>query len=326
VIDQARELGCHHVHFTGGEPLLRDDITDLSKYVIDRGLSLRLQTNGELFGESVARSLRSVGVGDVMFSLDSCDPSVVTDLRGLNSSHSVARAVDVALSLGFHVRVNAVITSLNATSLIETARQVIGWGVGTFSAFYFSPIGRGRNRLDLWVEPEAYIAHWRIWSDQLRDMRESTVAADIIVEKGYATWDEAGNIVTDHFTGCGGGCQHVYRDRDYLIVRSDGAVYPCILLVDAEPLGNVLTSSLEAIWARSPGWEIMARRREGACASCDHWTVCGGGCAGYARVLDGDSRKADVRCRYGKLVPLCPIMKYNFRRSKLGGSSEDVTS
>ena len=45
IIDNAKESNVKVIRFTGGEPLLRDDIWDLAKYVKERDLELRLNTN-----------------------------------------------------------------------------------------------------------------------------------------------------------------------------------------------------------------------------------------------------------------------------------------
>lgn len=48
IVDNAKESGIKAIRFTGGEPLLRDDIWDLAKYVKEKNLELRLNTNAVL--------------------------------------------------------------------------------------------------------------------------------------------------------------------------------------------------------------------------------------------------------------------------------------
>lgn len=48
IIDNAAKVGVPIIRFTGGEPLLRDDIWELAEYAKKKNLELRLNTNGVL--------------------------------------------------------------------------------------------------------------------------------------------------------------------------------------------------------------------------------------------------------------------------------------
>jgi radical SAM protein with 4Fe4S-binding SPASM domain len=52
VLDQACDLGCLKVTFTGGEPLLRGDMKELYSYARQKGLLVSLFTNGRLLDQS----------------------------------------------------------------------------------------------------------------------------------------------------------------------------------------------------------------------------------------------------------------------------------
>ncbi|PIY82331.1 MAG: heme biosynthesis protein, partial [Candidatus Omnitrophica bacterium CG_4_10_14_0_8_um_filter_44_12] len=48
MIDSIKKAKISIVRFTGGEPLLRNDIFELIKYAKSKGLKIRLNTNGSL--------------------------------------------------------------------------------------------------------------------------------------------------------------------------------------------------------------------------------------------------------------------------------------
>ncbi|MGM0471337.1 MAG: putative heme d1 biosynthesis radical SAM protein NirJ1 [Bacillota bacterium] len=56
--------------FSGGEPLLRDDILTLVEYAASQGIRPTISTNGTLITPQVAQQLKDVGVGYVGVSLD----------------------------------------------------------------------------------------------------------------------------------------------------------------------------------------------------------------------------------------------------------------
>lgn len=326
VLDQAISLGCEDFHLSGGEPLLRKDLFDLIACILDKNVGLRLQTNGKLLTKANAKQLNALGLKDLMISLDGHTAGICDAQRGIGSYQGAIEGIRNALDEGLNVRVNAVLTTMNSEHFPEIVDLAILMGVKTCSSFYFTPIGRGSPHRNLWINPLDYIRLFSRLTSKLSQMNSIYRDTDIIVEKAYATWSEALSMSIDGFTGCGGGCGHVLSNRDYLIVRCDGNIYPCILLIDSPfSLGNVKHEALEEIWRDAKAWQILDRERaKSECGDCSHIGLCNGGCAGYANILSGSHSRPDPRCIKGEVVPLCPIMKYNFKNDRLGGSSDDV--
>lgn len=315
----AVNLGCRHVHLTGGEPLLRDDIEEILSAALGLGLEIRLQTNGLLLDGSCAERLRNLGLHSIMISLDSDRPYEHDAMRGLGTWSSAVEAILAARDAGLTVRVNSVITTVNWHRIHQTARFVRQLGIKTFSAFYFSPIGCGSDMRDVWIAPMEYWAYWRELTNNLQhdpDLDDM----DIVIEKGYASWQEAMKIDVSDFSGCGGGCLHTYGKRDYLIVRCDGNVYPCIMGIDGAPLGNIRCQPLGEIYYSSPQWDSLKPTKDPYCTDCKYYALCNEGCRYYPNTISSH----DGRCIYGVLIPLCPIMKYNTKTDCFGGSSDDV--
>lgn len=326
VVDEAISLGCEEFHLSGGEPFLRKDLFDLIDSILSKNVELRLQTNGKLLTKLNARQLHSLGLDNLMISLDGPTMETCDALRGTGSYDGAIGGIRNALEAHLNVRVNAVLTKSNSYSFLEIVKLVDSMGVKTCSSFYFTPIGRGSQHQNLWIPPREYIKLFSVLSSEISRYSLNANKIHIIMEKAYATWKEATSISIEGFTGCGGGCGHVLNKRDYLIVRCDGNVYPCILLIDTPfSLGNVKNESLEKIWRYAKNWRILNREHAAnECGDCIHLGLCNGGCAGYANMLSGSYSRPDPRCIKGETVPLCPIMKYNFKNNRLGGSSYDV--
>lgn len=185
-----------------------------------------------------------------MISLDSWDEQIHDAIRGTGTWKKAIAAIKTAKNIGLKVRVNSVLTQKNMNSIFETAKYVKSLGVKDYSAFYFSPIGCGKDRRDLWIPPIEYFRYWNNLQRKI-ESEKSLCDMNIVIEKGYASWEEAKNLEIDGFTGCGGGCLNTFKNRDYLIVRCDGNVYPCIMAVENEPLGNVKEKELREIYVSS---------------------------------------------------------------------------
>ena len=70
VLDDLTQFGVPSVLFSGGEPLMRQDLFDLIGYAGDIGLRTVISTNGTLISADVAKTIKEKGVSYVGISLD----------------------------------------------------------------------------------------------------------------------------------------------------------------------------------------------------------------------------------------------------------------
>ena len=129
IIRAFAKLGFNKVRLTGGEPLLRRNITDIAARIraVPGIEKLALTTNGVLLAD-MAASLKNSGVDAVNISLDTTDENNYQRLTGVNALSKVLRGIDAALTVGIgSVRINAVlIRNVNdgdAENLIALARE-----------------------------------------------------------------------------------------------------------------------------------------------------------------------------------------------------------
>lgn len=66
VLDQARRLGVLQVAFSGGEPLLREDIVELVRHAHDIGLLTRISTNGLGLDRELVSRLKGAGLEKII--------------------------------------------------------------------------------------------------------------------------------------------------------------------------------------------------------------------------------------------------------------------
>lgn len=92
LIDQAAAAGIIKFGFTGGEPLLREDLEELVARAAARHMSVSIDTNGAGLDEETALRLKKAGVSNICVSVDSPDPKVHDRLRRLKGSHGKALA------------------------------------------------------------------------------------------------------------------------------------------------------------------------------------------------------------------------------------------
>jgi MoaA/NifB/PqqE/SkfB family radical SAM enzyme len=115
------------VILTGGEPSLHPELPQIVAYARERGLHVRMITNGTQLAEpALARELRAAGLQLVHVSVYSVRPEVEAELRGVPGTLERAfAAIDNALSVGIEVNINSVINALNADHLHENVEHFI---------------------------------------------------------------------------------------------------------------------------------------------------------------------------------------------------------
>lgn len=103
-------LGVNKIRLTGGEPLVRRDLPELIRKLVDvPGISdVGLTTNGILFGEQ-AQSLFDAGLRRVNISLDALDPVKFKEVTRREGYEKVVESIHIAKDVGFDpIKVNAV--------------------------------------------------------------------------------------------------------------------------------------------------------------------------------------------------------------------------
>ena len=126
------ELGVKKVRITGGEPLLRTDLSRLIAMLaeVDGVEDLTLTTNGYLLALQ-AQQLRDAGLHRVTVSLDSLDEDTFKKMNGRGLSvrrvlQGIERAADAGLA---PVKINAVVQKgVNDHTVVDLARRFKGTG------------------------------------------------------------------------------------------------------------------------------------------------------------------------------------------------------
>jgi MoaA/NifB/PqqE/SkfB family radical SAM enzyme len=245
LLKSAQELGVSVINFTGGEPLMREDLPGIVGSV-DKDLSTTaLFTNGWHLWERCAE-LKGAGLDSLYVSLDSSDPHEHDRLRGLSGLFDrAARGIDSALSAGFSVGVSCCVSpeSFRGGELdrvIELARRLRVHEVIVYDA---TPTGRCAGREDLmgnvgWLEE--MIA-------SVRRYNEDPAYPGVLV---YAY------TASHRSVGCCSGVNYFY-------LSPWGDVCPCDF--NHMIFGNALEEPLYRIWDRMTSLPDFACARWGYC-------------------------------------------------------------
>lgn len=130
IVEVASEFGVNKVKLTGGEPLLREDITEIIREIrknpkID---DLSLVTNGTKL-QSIAKDLKKAGLDRINIGLDTLNPKTYRKITGENKLSQVMDGIIAASEAGLYpIKINMVVLkNLNhheIPNLIEFASKV----------------------------------------------------------------------------------------------------------------------------------------------------------------------------------------------------------
>lgn len=129
IVKAFSKCGIKKVRITGGEPLVRSDITEIISLIrtIPEIEKISLTTNG-VYLKKYARELKSAGLDSVNISLDSTDGSTYRHLTGADVLEKVLEGIDEAEKVGLEpIKINAVlmkgVNSDGAGELINLAKE-----------------------------------------------------------------------------------------------------------------------------------------------------------------------------------------------------------
>ncbi|EAL8252153.1 TPA: GTP 3',8-cyclase MoaA [Campylobacter coli] len=117
----AIDEGIEKIRITGGEPLLRKDLSVFIKMINDykKDLDLAITTNGFLL-KDFAKDLKDAGLKRLNISLDTLENKKAKILAQKDVLDSVLAGIDEALSIGLKVKLNTVaLKGLNDDELIS---------------------------------------------------------------------------------------------------------------------------------------------------------------------------------------------------------------
>ncbi|MBZ7938812.1 MULTISPECIES: GTP 3',8-cyclase MoaA [Campylobacter] len=119
-VKAAIDEGIEKIRITGGEPLLRKDLSIFIKMIHDykKELDLAITTNGFLL-KDFAKDLKNAGLKRLNVSLDTLDEKKAKQLAQKDVLSSVLAGIEEALNVGLKVKLNTVaLKNLNDDELI----------------------------------------------------------------------------------------------------------------------------------------------------------------------------------------------------------------
>jgi PqqA peptide cyclase len=286
VLREAAGLGVLHVGFSGGEPLLRNDLPEIIVAASEAGLYTNLITSGIGLDAARARSLQSRGLRSVQLSFQSDEAALADEIAGVKAHERKLEAVRCIQDADLAFSMNVVLHRANMHRLehiIALAERL------------------GAERLEL---ASAQYYGWALLNrPHLLPTREQVVQARRAAEAAKLRLSgrmEVLYILPDYYETRPKPCMAGWGMR-FITVNSSGDVLPCptAFSIPGMQFENVRTRSLAAIWHTSGSFNRFRGTdwMPEPCRSCDQRETDFGGCRCQAALLTGDPAATDPVCR-----------------------------
>ncbi len=288
VFRQAREMGAAQLGFSGGEPLVRQDLAELITAARGLGYYTNLITSGIGLTEEKIASFADAGLDHIQISFQAADEEVNNLLAG--SQKAFAHKLEMARAVkkhGYPMVLNFVTHRHNIDNIDQIIRLCIELEADFVELATCQFYGWAElNRAGLLPSKEQLVRAERItneWRDKLAAENHPCklifVTPDYYEERPKACMNGWGNLFLD--------------------ITPDGTALPCHSARQLPvTFPNVREHSIEYIWRdsfgfnRFRGYDWMPE----PCRSCDEKERDFGGCRCQAFMLTGDAANADPVC------------------------------
>ena len=185
-IQDLSDFGIPVLLFSGGEPLLRDDIFELAIFVRELGIRSVLSTNGTLITEKTAQKIKEVGFAEVGISLDGIGANN-DKFRGLRGAYDAAlRGIRNCIALGQKVSLRFTITRSNYRDIPAIFNLIEQERIDRACFYHLAYVGRaGKMQVDD-VTPEETRAIVDLIFEKTLDLHQRGLDKEILTVDNHA--------------------------------------------------------------------------------------------------------------------------------------------
>ncbi|MFA4015980.1 MAG: hypothetical protein RUDDFDWM_001081 [Candidatus Fervidibacterota bacterium] len=299
LIEELVEVGKPVLVFSGGEPLLRDDIFELVRHANSLGLITCMATNATLMTKEMAAEVKASGIKRCAVSLDGPSADVHDAIRGVKGAFErTVTGIKNLLSCGVEVQINITLTRTTKPYLRPMHQLAKALGAVALHVFLLVPVGCGAQLADTEMMTPHECEEALEELCELMFLGELPIRATcaphfyrIVAQKGLMNLLAGQQSRLSSFTrGCLAG-------TGVCFISQSGDVMPCGYL--PIPAGNIRTQSFSEIWHHSKLFEVLrdCTLLEGKCGVCEFKDICYG-CRARAYFATGNMMAQEPLCAY----------------------------
>jgi len=307
LIDDLADFGVPVLLLSGGEPLLREDLFELTAYAAGKRIRCVLSTNGTLITPEVARQIKEAGFSYVGVSLDGVG-RVHDKIRGKKGAfeealQGIRRCRDAGIPVGLRFTVHA----MNVAELPAVFDLAEEEEIPRVCVYHLAYAGRGDKMRRFDLGPRQTRAAVDYIFQRSHDLHARGIEKDILTVDNHA--DNAYLYLRVQKE------QPQRAEQVYQMLRWNGGNQSGIAVASVDPLGHLHVDQFSwhhslgdvrrrpfaEIWSDTsdPVMRVLKDRKphlKGRCKVCKWLDVCNGNLRVRAERYFGDSLAPDPAC------------------------------
>jgi pyrroloquinoline quinone biosynthesis protein E len=287
VFQQAAQLGILHLHLTGGEPLARKDLSELTSAGRDVGLYVNMITSGVGLTEERLAALVDSGLDHLQLSFQNVDEASANHIAGTRAHALKLALIPVVKQFPLALTVNLVVHRMNLDRLEEFIVLAEDLAPDRLEIAHVQYYGWALKNRSLLMPTQEQVDRSLPIIEAARQRLKGKIHIEAVFPDYFGSFPKA----------CVGGW-----GRQMMLVDPVGQVLPChsAAIIPDLHFDNVRDHDLSWIWKSSPAFE---RFRGDAwmpetCLACPRKERDFGGCRCQAFLLTGNAEAIDPVCRY----------------------------
>ena len=307
VMDDLKAFGVPVLILSGGEPLLRPDIFDISRRAKDMGFYVGLSSNGTLIDTDNINHIATVGYDYVGISIDGIKKTHDRFRRKEGAFDASMNGIRLCRENGIKVGLRFTLTEDNAVELPDILQLMQAEDINKFYLSHLNYAGRGNRNRDSDVQLGITRKAMELLFETAFENAQDGSDLEIVTGNNDADGVFLLQWVMQHFPD---RADHIAAKLRQWGGNSSGVNIANIdNLGDVHPdtfwwhygLGNVRDRPFSEIWVDTSdpimrGLKASPRRIKGRCGECRYFDICGGNTRVRALQLTGDPWAEDPAC------------------------------
>ncbi len=307
LIENLSQFGVPVILFSGGEPLMREDLPELASYAVEKGMRAVISTNGTLISNEMAYTLKRIGLSYVGVSLDGME-TVNDRFRGVKGAFkSALDGIKNCKAAGIKVGLRFTINTFNAEELPKIFKLLEEMDIPRACFYHLVYAGRGSKLVKEDLSHEETREAINMIMDKTKELHEKGKPKEVLTVDNHADGPyvylrllqenpkraekvlELLKMNEGNSSGRGIGC-----------VSWDGEVYADQFWRHYS-FGNIKDRPFSEIWTDLSD-PLMKRLKEkkkyvqGRCATCRWLDICAGNFRVRAEAVTADVWAPDPAC------------------------------
>jgi len=307
LIDDLAAFGSPVILFSGGEPLMREDLPELAEYAVSKGMRAVISTNGTLITAQMARTLKEIGLSYVGISLDGME-DIHDRFRGMKGAYkSSMEGIRNCQAAGIKVGLRFTMNQINVEDIPSVFNLLEDMDIPRVCFYHLVYAGRGSKLVKEDLSHERTRQVVNMIMDETRRLHDLGKAKEVLTVDNHAD----GPLVYLRLLK-----EDPARAKEVLELlqmnegNSSGHGIGCVSWngdVHADQFwrhksfGNVRTRPFSKIWTE-PEDHLLLQLKEkkkhvgGRCAQCRWLDICAGNFRVRAEALTDDVWAEDPAC------------------------------